>query len=348
LKPTIIPGVGGAPDKAVGLTLAAVPSGALLDQPSVRHELGIIDLLSDNPSRGLAMLRSGGSGIDLSTSYPRRVWKCADGFLRNPATNVCEDKINRQEHTCSDALGVIAPSSGYLDVAQAPMFARMTNRRLACCMGQKRDPLNPTKFHCVQSDASSYPTFDEFYDAGAGGSLDFAGVKYPNRLFLLDNNKRPVPGVYTKEGTRCPVLDNLTPTRQMQALTTIRANIQLDTKANPFRGIPGVNAGAIHQIECRYIVRTALEAVCPPEGIDPITGGKRTVTAVATDPTYKSAGGLVRQCFQPEALRIHYAIEDMTDTNTTRRGIVRTVSSIGANSEPAGSVDIQRLIRQTP
>jgi hypothetical protein len=134
----------------------------------------------------------------------------------------------------------------------------------------------------------------------------------------------------------------------MQALVTVRSNIQSDPKGNPFRGIAGVNANPFQQQECRFIVRTALEAVCPPEGIDPITGGKKTITAPATDPTYKSAGGLVRQCFQPEALRIHYAIEDMTDATSTRRGTVRTVSSIGANNEPAGSVDIQRLIRQNP
>ncbi len=329
-----------------GLTLATIPSDADLALSTVRTQQKIIDGISSMPARPMAMLRSQASGQDLSISYRRKVWRCADGFFLN-SNNRCmpieSDPAQLAMQNCSDATPV--RSSSYLEGATAANFNRLTNRRLACCMGQKADVTDPTKFHCLSTDPGAYTNFDDYYDAGAAGGVDFVGLRAPNRLYLRDGNNHPIPGVYSKSGTRCTTLDALTPTRQLAALNAVRTNIRANEKLNPFRGIAGVTANTFEQNECRFVVRTALEVVCPPEGADPVTGAARTIAYNRTDPTYLSSDNRVRRCFQPEALRVHYAIEDLTTPGNTKRAVIRSVSSIGPDGEPASSVDIQRLIR---
>jgi hypothetical protein len=337
-----------------GLILATLPLDADLTSSATRAGQKIVDGSSDSPDRPVAMLRSQASGKDLSVSYRRKVWRCADGYFLNG--NQCEpisvDPAQLALNNCTD-VGVPVKSSSYLSDEAAAKFGVLTNRMLACCMSQKKDPADPTKFHCVGTDASAYRDFDAFYNAGASAGVDFAGIANPTRLYLKDNNKNPVPGVYTRDGTRCKTLDALTPTQQLAALAKIKDNVDQDRKANPFRGIVGVDASTYDQEHCRFLVRTALEVVCPPPGADS-SGNWKTITFEATDPTYlsKDVGGsgkpLVKRCFQADALRVQYDIRDLTHSGTTHRGVFRSVSSIGPNSEPAGSVDISRLIRQNP
>ncbi|MBS1962150.1 MAG: hypothetical protein JST04_08040 [Bdellovibrionales bacterium] len=345
-----MPSIGGSGGAVDGRVLAVVPDpGADAFTAANKVAAGIVDALSDLPNRPIAMVRSQVTGYDTSVLYRRKVWKCADGFFLNGANQcvlIASDPAHIAENNCSDATPV--KSSNYQPAAVQAVFGTLTNKMLACCMSQKAASTDPTKFHCVATPASLYTDFDAFYNAGSGGSTDFSGVTNPTRFYLKDNAGKPVPGVYNREGNRCKLLDGLTASAQMAALNTVRANILADIAAhvtgNPFRGIAGVTASTLDQENCRFVVRTALEVVCPPDGPD-ANGNLQTISYPKTDATYLSADNNVHRCFQADALRVHYAIEDLSDPTVTHRPVLRKVSSVGPNSEPAGSVDISRLIR---
>lgn len=264
------------------------------------------------------------------------------------------------EHACSasgcapSALPTPAPSGTPSPLPAGTVFSNLVNPMANCCgMGWAENPNAAQKLDCVEAAPATPgpgvpPTaFETFYSAGSvSDSIKTANISYPNELFLLDQNGKPMNGFYTQEGKRC----NLSvPLDGKAQLTLIRQALQFSAPPTtpPIWTASGAAwspaPAATVASNCCILVTFALERRCPVND----TAGAGVVIVARTD----GATG-VRRCTAADEMKAHYGVIDLCNADVVKRGRFRTATSLGSvdptltTRTPASPVVISELIRE--
>jgi hypothetical protein len=320
----------------VGVGLLAVSNPA--DLPGS----GVFAAKSDSISQARALLRGAG---DMTDNYTRRVWKCRPGFyLNGTSCDVINDAV-ADKFACTDDASQVVPSSVLntaVGAALAPggalagtPFAKLTNKRIACCAQNSAIAASVTKPACVESVLGGFPGgFDGYYDV-AGGDNAASKIDHPNRIYLLDAGGRIVTGLFrSSDGTRCNLSGVNGPSAEMDIFSTIAARAKVDPDHALDSPATIAAFGGKADQRCNQLVRAALEATCKLDQFDAdgnanwimISGQKRCVGS-------------------PASLVVHYDIIDLRNPGQLRRAQFRTLSSENPGTL-ANPIDMKALLSQ--
>lgn len=222
-------------------------------------------------------------------------------------------------------------------------FSQLQNPMAACCWNgwcQSTDPAS-CKLDCIQ--AAPGADFLEFYNAG--GPLanppvmairvdEDAGVKYPNRLFLLDRFGTPYNGFYNSKGARCKYRNATT---NAQILLTAPEQMKLfDDAIIASKAPPEVDQ------DCCSVMIFALERTCPTA--NPVSNPAQILTVSPPSST-------VTRCTAAASLRAHFLLFDVCDPTKKKRARFHGVTSLDAATNAdifkTTPIDMQKIIEGT-
>lgn len=210
-------------------------------------------------------------------------------------------RFNWSQHQC----GKQSDGKGFTDSAvfdAANLSKTFVNPKLVCCLNGwgDVDPNNPgnQKFDCVQSTlpALGPNAFEQFYNATGEDPVADAGLKFPNKLFLVDSASRPIVGFYKEDGDRC-LFAGKKPSEQLALYDTVTIPEGVDQ-------------------DCRFLVRAALEVRCPTNSLTDST--KFRTAGIAGAPSSP-----VVRCVAAGELLIHLDIRDLLDPVTNTHAILK-------------------------
>lgn len=203
------------------------------------------------------------------------------------------------------------PSKGLLNGSANP--------KLACCSQGWNEDAPGSKKDCVETRTQDFDNFEELYNypGMGGGPTTSDSVDRPNRVFVYDSvTKKPIPGFYTPEGTRCTYLS---PKR-------VQDQYDLFDAAALSQTVPTAAVGP----NCTRLVRVAMVVTCPP------------VTKVNLVAIHTVSGVDYVRCTAAMNIRFHIGIIDLipVDGKHTRYHIVTSYDPSG--TEAGKSLDLVR------